>query len=132
MAHYFTRAEAEALLPEITVALRTIQDFRKALRQDQEQLDELQMEAQGNGHHLHERMMNVQDRIKQHTQTLQKLAYELYAFGCELKDPDIGLIDFLSLHNGREVYLCWYLGEERINFWHDLDTGIAGRQPLWD
>jgi hypothetical protein len=47
-----------------------------------------------------------------------------------LKDPTIGLIDFLSLRNDREVYLCWHLGEERINFWHFLDAGFAGRQPL--
>jgi hypothetical protein len=58
------------------------------------------------------------------------LINELNGFGCELKDPTIGLIDFLSLRSGREVYLCWHLGEERINFWHYLDAGFAGRQPL--
>jgi hypothetical protein len=63
-------------------------------------------------------------------QTLRILANELATFGCVLKDPDKGLIDFLSLRNGREIYLCWVLGEERINFWHYLDTGFAGRQPL--
>ncbi len=61
---------------------------------------------------------------------LRQLAAELDSFGCELKDPDIGLIDFLSMRNGREIYLCWMLGEERINFWHYLHTGFAGRQPL--
>jgi hypothetical protein len=61
---------------------------------------------------------------------MQELIDKLSSFGCVLKDPSIGLIDFLSLRKGREIYLCWYLGEERINFWHYLDTGFAGHQPL--
>jgi hypothetical protein len=56
--------------------------------------------------------------------------HELQAFGCELKDPAIGLIDFLFLRDGKEAYLCWHLGEERIAFWHPLDAGLVGRQPL--
>ena len=74
--------------------------------------------------------MKLQRDLSGHAQTLRKLAEELSSFGCELKDPDRGLIDFLSLRDGREIYLCWYLGEERINYWHYLHTGFAGRQPL--
>jgi hypothetical protein len=47
-----------------------------------------------------------------------------------LRDLDRGLIDFPSLRDGREVYLCWIEGEDDIAFWHDLDAGYAGRQPL--
>jgi len=47
-----------------------------------------------------------------------------------LRDLDRGLIDFPALREGREVYLCWVDGEDDIGFWHDLDTGYAGRQPL--
>src|SRR6266568_2069436 len=113
MAHYFTREEAEALLPQISVVLRNIQESRGKMQQSEEELGALRLQAMGNGHHLHERMMDLQKE-----------------FGCELKDADSGLIDFLSLRDGREIYLCWRLGEERINFWHYLDTGFAGRQPL--
>ena len=130
MAHYFTREEAEALLPQISVVLRKIQEGRKSFLQTEEELDALRLQAAGNGHHLHERMVKLQRDLSVHAQTLRKLAEELSSFGCELKDPDRGLIDFLSLRNGREVYLCWHLGEERINFWHYLDAGFAGRQPL--
>jgi len=49
---------------------------------------------------------------------------------CELTDIDQGLIDFRAEMDGREVYLCWKLGEERIDWWHELDAGFAGRQPL--
>ena len=48
-----------------------------------------------------------------------------------LRDLDRGLIDFPSLRDGREVYLCWVEAEEdAIGFWHDLDAGYAGREPL--
>ena len=47
-----------------------------------------------------------------------------------LRDLDRGLIDFPSVRDGREVYLCWIDSEPDIGFWHDLDAGYAGRQPL--
>ena len=130
MAHYFTREEAEALLPQISVVLREIQVKYESVLQTQEELDALRMQAAGNGYHLQDRIMNLQRELSQQAQTLRKLLDELTGFGCVLKDPERGLIDFLSLRSGREVYLCWYLGEERINFWHDLEAGFAGRQPL--
>jgi len=130
MAHYFTREEAEALLPQISIVLRNIQESRRKMQQGEEELGALGQQAMGNGHQLHERMMDLQKELARHIQTLQMLDNELKGFGCELKDAESGLIDFLSLRNGREIYLCWRLGEERINFWHYLDTGFAGRQPL--
>jgi hypothetical protein len=130
MAHYFTREEAEALLPQISVVLRKIQERRRELQQSEEELGALRLQAMGNGHHLHERMMELQRELARHIQALQALVNDLKEFGCELKDADSGLIDFLSLRNGDEIYLCWRLGEKRINFWHHLDAGFAGRQPL--
>ena len=130
MAQYFTREEAEALLPQISVVLRDIQQNRRALQESEEALNALRQQAMGNGHHLHERIMTLQKAVNTHARSLQKLLVKLQTFGCELKDPDMGLIDFLSERNGQEIYLCWYLGEERINYWHYLHTGFAGRQPL--
>ena len=47
-----------------------------------------------------------------------------------LRDLDRGLIDFPAVRDGEEVYLCWEEGEDEIGFWHELDAGHAGRQPL--
>ena len=47
-----------------------------------------------------------------------------------LRDLDRGLVDFPSIRDGREVYLCWLEEEDEIGFWHDLEDGFAGRQPL--
>jgi hypothetical protein len=56
---------------------------------------------------------------------------ELETLGIQLKDYERGLIDFPSLRDGRVVLLCWQLGEgDQVEWWHDVDTGFAGRQPL--
>ena len=54
---------------------------------------------------------------------------ELEAIGCVMKGIEAGLVDFYALRDDRLVFLCWRLGEERITHWHDLDTGVEGRQP---
>jgi hypothetical protein len=50
--------------------------------------------------------------------------------GIVVRDIEQGLIDFPGLRGGRQIYLCWRLGEDAVNFWHDRETGFAGRQPL--
>ena len=130
MTHYFTREEAEALLPEISLVLRTIQGCHIKVRSLEDDLEMLRTQAMGNGHHLHGRMSEIQKSLFFEATILRDALDELQAFGCELKDPAIGLVDFLFLRDGKEAYLCWHLGEERIDFWHPLDTGFVGRQPL--
>jgi hypothetical protein len=50
--------------------------------------------------------------------------------GVVVKDVNTGLVDFPSQRDGREVFLCWRYGEERVAYWHDLDAGVAGRQEV--
>lgn len=60
-----------------------------------------------------------------------KLTTEIHDAGVELKDHTIGLIDFRSVRGDRIVLLCWKLGEgDSIEWWHETDTGFAGRQPI--
>jgi len=61
---------------------------------------------------------------------LQTLVDELGEVGCELKDYQTGLVDFVGRHQGRDVYLCWKLGEAKIGYWHEIQTGFAGRKPV--
>src|SRR5258708_21375203 len=126
MPHYFNREEAEALLPQISIVLLKIQDVRKHIRAVEEELEEQSVKSIGNGHGLQKRISSLQTDMTIYIETLRSLIDEVQVFGCELKDLDAGLIDFLSLRNGKEIYLCWLLGEDRINYWHYLDTGFAG------
>jgi hypothetical protein len=63
---------------------------------------------------------------------LKQSLEQIEHIGALVKDLDIGLIDFLSLYRGREVCLCWKLGEDRIRFWHGTEEGFAGRKEIDD
>jgi hypothetical protein len=72
----------------------------------------------------------VRNQLEESLGRLQDYVNELTTIGVALKDYETGLIDFPSRHQGREIYLCWKLGEEKIEAWHELHTGFAGRQPV--
>ena len=102
----FTRAEAEALLPRVRPLLEDIQ--RRAASYARRPSDPV-------AHELH------------------LLIAEVQALGVELKDPSVGLIDFRTLRRGREVYLCWKLGEgDHIAWWHEIEAGYPGRKIIED
>ena len=61
---------------------------------------------------------------------LQRALGELQAMDIVLRDLERGLVDFPSLRDGEEIYLCWEEGEDEIAFWHDIESGYAGRRPL--
>lgn len=75
-------------------------------------------------------LYTVLSRLNGLLQEMRTLAEELEGIGCEVKDVQSGLVDFRSMRDGRAVFLCWRLGEDGIHFWHELDTGFAGRQPI--
>jgi len=52
------------------------------------------------------------------------------AMGITLRDIESGLVDFPALVSGRQVWLCWRLGEDSVDWWHDLEAGFSGRRPL--
>src|SRR5260370_7252551 len=110
MAHYFTREEAEALLPQVTVVLLKIQERRKAMQQSEEELGDLHALAMGNAHHLHERITRLQKDLAGHIQALQTLITELNDFACELNDPNTRLINFPTLRTAHQANLSWPSG----------------------
>ncbi|HEY3109828.1 MAG TPA: DUF2203 domain-containing protein [Chloroflexota bacterium] len=131
MPRLFTLAEAEALLPTVIPILEAIRDARRELSQAEEEIGRRLAPLRGNGHRVgSEALQRLRREAARAAQALQARASELEALDVELKDPDSGLIDFRSDRDGRVVYLCWRLGEPRIDWWHELEAGFAGRQPL--
>ena len=127
----FTIAEAEDLLPRVVPILEAIRDARQVMARSEATLDKLLGPTRSNGHAVpRERVEAERAATMRAMAELRARTAELDELGIELKDPDTGLIDFRSRRQGRIVYLCWRLGEERIAWWHELDTGFAGRQPL--
>ena len=131
MPRYFTLDEATALLPEIGPLLEEIVDLRARLERAERDLVALHWKARTNGHVGHEGSFGSgqSTRAELLAEITPRVA-RIQGLGVELKDPAIGLIDFPSLRDNRVVYLCWRLGEPAIAWWHDLETGFAGRQPL--
>src|SRR3954452_4390984 len=72
----------------------------------------------------------TQSRLDDAVNHLEDYVDELTDVGCELKDYQVGLIDFVGRHQHRDVYLCWKLGEEQIGYWHEINAGYSGRQPV--
>ncbi|MBI1375266.1 MAG: DUF2203 family protein [Phycisphaera sp.] len=123
---YFTLAEAERALPYVS---RVVQDivatYRKAMAQQQRM--EKPTQAEEEDFAAEERIRREYDAL---VRTLNAYVDELSAVGVELKDYDQGLIDFPAQHDGREVYLCWKAGEDKIAHWHETDAGFGGRKDI--
>jgi hypothetical protein len=130
MPRYFTVEEATSLLPRLTEILLAMQARKRELDHLRQDLAEAAAQAASNGHLQERHLAQKRRAVEQAASTLSDMARQIADLGCELKGIDQGLIDFRALREGREVYLCWRLGEECIAFWHDLEAGFAGRQPL--
>jgi len=130
MPRFFTVDEATALLPRLREIVPELQDKKLALDRLRHELEEATQAAAGNGHLQAEELSQKRREAQVLAERLNKLLAEVNELGCELKGLEEGLIDFPTQREGRTVYLCWRLGEEEIAYWHELDTGFGGRQPL--
>jgi len=77
-----------------------------------------------------EQVIDAKTRRDEAGSKLRAAVEGVQEFGCVIKDLDIGLIDFPTLLRGVEVYLCWKLGETKIEFWHGVDEGFRGRKAI--
>jgi hypothetical protein len=64
------------------------------------------------------------------SEEIENYVAELSEIGCEMKDLKTGLVDFPALMDGRRIFLCFEVGEDRVEFWHEVTEGFAGRRPL--
>jgi len=128
----YTVEEAQAALPEIIPVLEGVRAAYVELRALQASLSAEVRGASGDGHLLANPWQEGgTNRVQELNRELRRGAGELDRRGVELKDPEKGLIDFF-MTTRRVVYLCFQLGEARIQYWHELQAGFAGRQPLWE
>jgi hypothetical protein len=122
MERVFTHAEATALLPRLTELLAALtRAHRTAAEQGAER-----------GRHMASTNGSAAAAATASGPSLdvERLSGEVEDLGVILRDPETGLVDFASVREGEQIYLCWRLGEERIAHWHPRDTGFMGRRPL--
>ncbi|MBV9848503.1 MAG: DUF2203 domain-containing protein [Armatimonadetes bacterium] len=125
---HFTVAEARALLPDLRRRLLRIHALLAEERRRQEREGGAQviiMRGNGKGP-----ILSGEGARKNEA---QRLIEEIAAQGIQIKDLERGLVDFPHFRDGdpsHEVFLCWHLGEDTIEYWHEIDAGYAGRRPL--
>jgi hypothetical protein len=120
---HFTREEANALLPQLTTLLAQLREAKGELS-DTEAHEALSEAAPTNGGGEEGRQVGVAFlEVRRLLETVEQA-------GIVLRDIDRGLVDFPALLDGREIYLCWEVGEDEVAYWHDLEGGYGGREPL--
>jgi hypothetical protein len=126
---YFSLEEANRTLPLVR---RIVQDIVDDYRRWKECLARYELAAayQRPDHGESPEAAELRARVDDIAHRINVYIAELEQVGCVLKGFDDGLVDFRARVNGREVYLCWKLGEEDIGYWHDLDGGYRTRRPL--
>jgi len=127
MPKYYTPKEANKALTKIRPMVEEMMNISDKVRAHQPEYWSVMQKTAGNGGNPElSRLLPEFDR-------LDALLHQIQDMGIEVKDLTVGLVDFVAIHDGREVYLCWKFGEESIEYWHELDGGFQGRRPIdWD
>jgi hypothetical protein len=120
---FYSVEEANALVPKLRPLLERIRETQQKLAQDKT-VAAVREKASHNGGGL------PSPHLSELTRSLEQDVSQLQEWGIVLRDPTIGLIDFFHQREGETVFLCWKLGESKVEWWHPVDTGIAGRERL--
>lgn len=124
ISKFFSVEEANAYIPQLLIDIPRIQILMKSLTDEYLDVDKARKKVQLNGG-----SMQGADYLN----CVLKINYltdELESKGCVLKGIEHGLVDFPSLRDGKEVYLCWKNPEQQIEYWHDIQSGFTGRQRI--
>ncbi|HWL95384.1 MAG TPA: DUF2203 domain-containing protein [Phycisphaerae bacterium] len=122
----FTLAQANRSLPLVSrIVTDVVQQHKKICHIEQ------RCQTVDHGHSM-EDLERLRHQYAGELDALQDLIEELEQIGCQLKDWERGVVDFLAFINGRPVELCWRLGEAGVSHWHEIDAGFRGRLPLED
>lgn len=134
MSRYYRIEEAEATLPDVEVALRRGITLKAEMESAEKEFSRIKQRIHMLGGSMVNRdeMMLLRARRDSAATELKATMERIEDFGCQVKDLDIGLIDFPTLYRGEEVCLCWRLGEPAILFWHGVTEGFRGRKVIDD
>jgi hypothetical protein len=121
VATYYTIERANERLLELVGLLEALRAQRDELRELKAAYDAT--EPDDDRRRVRLRMQGLVDQM-------QATVARIDGWGIALRDIDTGLVDFPALVSGRQVWLCWRLGEAEVGWWHGLEDGVAGRRPL--
>jgi hypothetical protein len=132
LSRFFTLLEAEALLPQVDSHLRRLIELKNIHEQLDNGINEIHHRIAMSGGMIPPRseLLELKRRKAETARDLKTTVDAIQSTGCQIKDVDTGLIDFPTLYHGKEVLLCWKLGEQGINFWHHVEDGFQGRRSI--
>lgn len=132
MPRFFTLLQAEELLPTIERLVRNLMQSKGAYEAAEAELTRITHRIAFSGGMIppRERIAELRRGKDAAARDLKSTIEEIQGTGCQLKDIEIGLVDFPTLYRDTEVYLCWKLGEAGIGFWHHVADGFRGRRPI--
>jgi hypothetical protein len=132
VARFFTLEQAQHLLPQVESVIREAIAAKAEYQQAESECQQFQRRIMLQGGVVvdHAKLLDRKHRRDSSARELQAAIEKIQEYGCLVKDLDAGLIDFPTLFNGQEVYLCWKLGESGIRFWHGVEEGFRGRKPI--
>jgi hypothetical protein len=127
----FTPEEANAALPLVRAIAADLSRLCQDVVERRQRLTFLMERRSPTGRGPYEEeLAQVEEELERDSSRLQEYVDELRQLGVEPKSPIEGLVDFPAMLDGRLVYLCWKLGEPEVGYWHELEAGFQGRQPL--
>ncbi len=127
----FTPQEANATLQRVRPLAERMVELRRSWRTANAKRAELGALVQGNGGGLGTSdFAELEAELDALAAEIERCLAQLDEAGVQVKDLDEGLLDFPAVHEGREILLCWRVGEERVAYWHGIDEGFAGRKPI--
>jgi hypothetical protein len=126
----FTVEEANATLPLVQAICRDLSALAREVVERRERLTLLSGNRKDRPDLYSEELQQIEDELDKDYRQLQEYVEELRELGVEPKNGIEGLVDFPSLMDDRVVFLCWKLDEPEVLYWHEVDGGFAGRQPL--
>jgi hypothetical protein len=131
-AKLFTIEQANAMLPLVRAIVKDLSQLSREFADRRERLAHL-LQGRNQLHPddpYYTELVQIEEELDKDRARLQDYVSELRELGAEPKDGLEGLVDFPALVDGRQVYLCWKLGEPQIQFWHEINAGFPGRRPL--
>lgn len=133
---YFTAAAANRMLPLVRAIVEDIVDLNHDLSDRKQRLEDLRSDH-GAAHSRDddpyaEEVEQMQRELELDSGRLKEFVRELEDLGLQIKDRDKGLVDFPTVIDGKDAFLCWSLGEPEVAYWHSLEGGYLGRRSLTD
>lgn len=124
MLTFFTPNEANSLLPDVQRMLQDLLAKKNRIESERKTMQELALEEGGEASELgNKKIQELMDEI-------QRIVGLLEEMGCIVRHIDEGIVDFPALRYGKQVYLCWRLGEPTVAYWHDMENGFDGRSRI--